>query len=89
MYSLNSISVVVLPSLVIPFTSFHLSLFVAGDLAGQLQQCYHLTTGGKFAEAVDTLRDILHNVPLLVVNSKQEVGTFNHSTSSFISLYLY
>ncbi|CAJ0935364.1 unnamed protein product, partial [Mesorhabditis belari] len=43
-------------------------------LASQLQQNYLLTTQGKFVEAVDGLREILHSVPLLVVNSKQEVA---------------
>ncbi|MGH0180841.1 UNVERIFIED_CONTAM: hypothetical protein FKN15_012720 [Acipenser sinensis] len=41
------------------------------DLIGRLQQCYQLTTGGKFEEAVDKFRAILLSVPLLVVT---EIG---------------
>ncbi|PAV66797.1 hypothetical protein WR25_10521 [Diploscapter pachys] len=44
------------------------------DLARRLQQCYQLTTAGKFADVVVNLRRILLSVPLLVVNSKQEVA---------------
>ncbi|CAI4229923.1 unnamed protein product [Auanema sp. JU1783] len=44
------------------------------DLASRLQQCYHLTTAGKFAEVIVRLRKILLLAPLLVVNSKQEVA---------------
>jgi len=43
------------------------------DLAQKLQVCYQLTTGGKFSEATTKLRQILLSVPLLVVDSKQEV----------------
>ncbi|KAI6240458.1 Coatomer subunit alpha [Aphelenchoides fujianensis] len=43
------------------------------DLAQQLQQCYHLTTSGKFGDAITRFRDLLLSVPLLVVDSKQEV----------------
>ncbi|KAI6238268.1 Coatomer subunit alpha [Aphelenchoides fujianensis] len=43
------------------------------DLAQQLQQCYHLTTSGKFGDAITRFRDLLLSVPLLVVESKQEV----------------
>uniref|UniRef100_A0A914ZVK8 Coatomer subunit alpha n=1 Tax=Parascaris univalens TaxID=6257 RepID=A0A914ZVK8_PARUN len=45
-----------------------------GDLANRLQTCYHLTTSGKFAEAIEKLRQLLLSVPLLVVESKQEVA---------------
>uniref|UniRef100_A0A1I7WLZ7 COPI_C domain-containing protein n=1 Tax=Heterorhabditis bacteriophora TaxID=37862 RepID=A0A1I7WLZ7_HETBA len=44
------------------------------DLAGRLQQCYHLTTAGKFSDAIVKLRRILLSVPVLVVSSKQEVA---------------
>ncbi|ETN71049.1 WD domain, G-beta repeat protein [Necator americanus] len=44
------------------------------DLASKLQGCYHLTTAGKFADAIEKLRKILLSVPMLVVNSKQEVA---------------
>ena len=46
-----------------------------GDLANRLQTCYHLTTAGKFSEAIVKLRQLLLAVPLLVVDSKQEVCT--------------
>ncbi|MCP9264240.1 Coatomer subunit alpha [Dirofilaria immitis] len=45
-----------------------------GDLATRLQTCYQLTTGGKFSEAVEKLRQLLLSVPLLVVDSKQEMA---------------
>lgn len=51
------------------------------DLATKLQGCYHLTTAGKFGDAIDKLRKILLFVPMLVVNSKQEV------LFSFVFLY--
>ncbi|XP_045540033.1 coatomer subunit alpha isoform X2 [Papilio machaon] len=44
------------------------------DLVSQLQQCYQLTTAGKFAEATDRLRDIAQAVPLLLVPGKQELA---------------
>lgn len=44
-----------------------------GDLANRLQICYHHTTAGKFSEAISKLRQLLLAVPLLVVDSKQEV----------------
>ncbi|MFH4977259.1 hypothetical protein AB6A40_003968 [Gnathostoma spinigerum] len=44
-----------------------------GDLANRLQNCYHLTTTGKFGDAIDKFRHVLLAVPLLVVDSKQEV----------------
>ncbi|KAK6009925.1 WD domain, G-beta repeat protein, partial [Ostertagia ostertagi] len=44
------------------------------DLAARLQGCYHMTTAGKFADAIDKLRKILLFVPMLVVSSKQEVA---------------
>jgi coatomer protein complex subunit alpha (xenin) len=43
------------------------------ELAERLQACYQLTTSGRFADAITKLRSILLSVPLLVVNSKQEV----------------
>lgn len=42
------------------------------DLVQRLQSCYQLTTAGKFGEAVDKFRAILLNIPLLVVESKQD-----------------
>lgn len=47
--------------------------FKLGDLAQRLQQCYHLTTSGKFNDAITKFRDLLLSIPLLVVDSKQEV----------------
>lgn len=43
------------------------------DLAQRLQVCYQLTTAGKFNEAVDRFRSLLLNVPLLVVDNKDDV----------------
>lgn len=43
-------------------------------LVQQLQAAYQLTTAGKFTEALDRFRTILLSVPLLVVDSKQEVA---------------
>lgn len=44
------------------------------DLISRLQQCYQLTTGGRFEEAVDRFRAVLLSVPLLVVDNKQEIA---------------
>jgi coatomer subunit alpha len=38
------------------------------------QVCYQMTTGGKFQEAVEKLRSLLLSIPLLVVDSRQEVA---------------
>ena len=43
------------------------------DLVLKLQQCYRLITLGKFKEAVDMLRSILLSVPLLVVDTRQDI----------------
>lgn len=43
-------------------------------LAERLQAAYQLTTGGKFAEAVERFRAILLALPFLVVDSKQELA---------------
>lgn len=43
-------------------------------LVQQLQTAYQLTTTGKFPEAIDRFRSILLSVPLLVVESKQEIA---------------
>jgi len=43
------------------------------DLVQRLQVAYQLTTQGKFQEAVDRFRSILLGVPLLVVDSKQDI----------------
>ncbi|KAF3857928.1 hypothetical protein F7725_011129 [Dissostichus mawsoni] len=44
------------------------------DLIARLQQCYQLTTSGRFEEAVERFRAILLSVPLLVVDNKQEIA---------------
>lgn len=44
------------------------------DLIQRLQKAYELTTNGKFAEAIDSFRSILLSVPLLVVDTKQEIA---------------
>ena len=44
------------------------------DLVLRLQKAYEMTTNGKFVEAVDAFRSILLTVPLLVVDSKQEIA---------------
>ncbi|XP_053408078.1 coatomer subunit alpha-like isoform X1 [Mercenaria mercenaria] len=44
------------------------------NLVQQLQVAYNLTTAGKFAEATDKFRSILLSVPLLVVDTKQEIA---------------
>jgi coatomer protein complex subunit alpha (xenin) len=44
------------------------------DLIYQLQISYQLTTSGKFNEAIEKLQNILHTVPLLVVNTKQDIA---------------
>lgn len=44
------------------------------DLIQRLQKAYELTTGGKFAEAIESFRSLLLTVPLLVVETKQEIA---------------
>jgi coatomer protein complex subunit alpha (xenin) len=43
------------------------------ELVGRLQVAYRLTTNGKFQEAVEKFRSILLSVPLLVVESRQDI----------------
>ncbi|XP_063896124.1 coatomer subunit alpha [Helicoverpa armigera] len=43
------------------------------DLVTQLQQCYQLTTAGKFTEAVERLQRIAMSVPLLQLDTKPEL----------------
>uniref|UniRef100_A0A915NNF0 Coatomer subunit alpha n=1 Tax=Meloidogyne floridensis TaxID=298350 RepID=A0A915NNF0_9BILA len=57
-----------LPKSSLPAVSLKLN-----DLAQRLQICYKLTTDGKFVESVQRFRQILLCIPLLVVDSKQEV----------------
>lgn len=44
-----------------------------GELVDRLQAAYRLTTNGKFQEAVEKFRSILLSVPLLVVDSRQDI----------------
>jgi coatomer protein complex subunit alpha (xenin) len=44
------------------------------DLIQRLQNCYQLTTMGKFSEALDKFRLLLLNIPLLVVDNKGEIA---------------
>lgn len=50
------------------------------DLIARLQQCYQLTTAGRFEEAVERFRSILLSVPLLVVDNKQEIAEVSRKT---------
>lgn len=43
------------------------------ELASQLQGAYGLTTQGKFLEATGKFRQILLSIPLLMLDSKQEI----------------
>lgn len=53
----------------VPAVGLHLR-----DLIARLQQCYQMTTSGRFDEAVDKFRSILLSVPLLVLDNKQEIA---------------
>lgn len=44
------------------------------DLIQRLQACYQLTTAGKFPEAIAKLQSILISIPLLVVDTRQEIA---------------
>ncbi|XP_070499258.1 coatomer subunit alpha isoform X2 [Chironomus tepperi] len=44
------------------------------DLVALLQTCYQLTTAGKFTEAIEKFQYIILNIPLLVVESRQEIA---------------
>ena len=43
------------------------------DLIQKLQVAYQLTTSGKFQDAIDKFRDVVHNILFLVVETKQDV----------------
>ncbi|XP_069693952.1 coatomer subunit alpha-like isoform X2 [Periplaneta americana] len=43
------------------------------DLVQRLQVCYQLTTGGKFSEAIEKLHALVLSIPLLVVETRQEI----------------
>ncbi|XP_063980334.1 coatomer subunit alpha [Diachasmimorpha longicaudata] len=53
----------------LPAVGLHLT-----ELVQRLQVCYQLTTGGKFAEAIEKLQAILLSVPLLVVETRQDIA---------------
>jgi coatomer protein complex subunit alpha (xenin) len=44
-----------------------------GTLVHRLQAAYQLTTQGKFSDAVSKFRHILHSVPFIVVENRQEL----------------
>lgn len=44
------------------------------DLVQRLQAGYQLTTGGKFTEAIEKFHSILLHIPLLVVETKQDIA---------------
>jgi len=52
------------------------------DLIQRLQVAYQLTTQGKFQEAIERFRSILLSVPLLVVDSKQDITEVNELLDS-------
>lgn len=53
----------------LPSVGLHLT-----DLVQRLQVCYQLTTGGKFLEAIQKFQVILLSVPLLVVDTRQDIA---------------
>lgn len=53
----------------VPAVGLHLA-----DLVQRLQVCYQLTTAGKFAETIEKLQGILLSVPLLVVDTRQDIA---------------
>uniref|UniRef100_A0A8D8R6E5 Coatomer subunit alpha n=1 Tax=Cacopsylla melanoneura TaxID=428564 RepID=A0A8D8R6E5_9HEMI len=42
-------------------------------MIAKIQQCYQMTTSGKFVDAIEKLRSVLISIPLLVVHTKKEV----------------
>eukprot|EP01135_Chromosphaera_perkinsii_P004839 Nk52_evm3s299 gene=Nk52_evmTU3s299 len=44
-----------------------------GELVQNLQSAYQLTTGGKFQGAVEEFKSIMHRLPFLVVDTKQDI----------------
>lgn len=42
------------------------------------QVCYQLTTGGKFSEAIEKFHVLVLSIPLLVVETRQEVTEAQH-----------
>ena len=50
-----------------------------------MQEAYSLTLKGKFKDATDKYRNILLSVPLLVVDSKQDVNNVRYLKIYIIS----
>lgn len=44
------------------------------DQVQRLQACYQLTTSGKFQEAIEKFRSLMLSIPLLVVDTKQDIA---------------
>ncbi|KAL1131457.1 hypothetical protein AAG570_011074 [Ranatra chinensis] len=44
------------------------------DLVTKLQNCYQLTTNGKFPDAIDRFRNLMFSILLLVVDTKQHIS---------------
>lgn len=57
------------PKTGVPAMGLHLA-----NLVQRLQVCYQLTTAGKFTEAIEKLQAILLSVPLLVVDTRQDIA---------------
>jgi len=57
------------PKTGMPAIGLHLA-----DLVQRLQVCYQLTTNGKFAKAIEKLQGILLSIPLLVVDTRQDIA---------------
>jgi len=57
------------PKTGVPAIGLHLA-----DLVQRLQVCYQLTTNGKFAKAIEKLQGILLSIPLLVVDTRQDIA---------------
>ncbi|XP_026676159.1 LOW QUALITY PROTEIN: coatomer subunit alpha-like [Diaphorina citri] len=47
--------------------------YLVEQLIAKIQQCYQLTTSGKFVDAIEKLRNVLICIPLLVVTTKKEI----------------
>ncbi|XP_003387772.1 PREDICTED: coatomer subunit alpha-like [Amphimedon queenslandica] len=60
----------------LPATALRLS-----DLSNRLQLAYQSTTGGKFQAAVDIFKSIMMDIPLLVVDNKDQVAATQHLLS--------
>ena len=54
-----------------------LSILTLDSLISDLKQAYTATTNGKFKEALKIFSNIIHSIPLLVLQSKQQVTEAN------------